>query len=98
MVLPSTPEGWAGPSWVDFVCHRNAPWLSDRSRRRLRDFQTVLACRFPTVQDNRLSRSGRWLLENLARLRWVTGVHALPLELRAARRMLRLRRPERDGI
>ena len=96
--LPATPEEWAEREWVDFVCHRDAPWLRAASRRRLRDFRTVLASRFPTVQDPRLSGWGRALLRRLAGWRWESGIYFLPLELRIAGRLLRLRQPERQSI
>src|SRR4030095_8857397 len=44
--LPTTPEGWADPRWVSYVCHTDAPWLTPRLRRRVNDFARVLACRF----------------------------------------------------
>ena len=49
--LPTTPEEWTQPQWVNYVCHQDAPWLSPKVRQRVRDFATVLGCRFPTVQD-----------------------------------------------
>ncbi len=52
--LPATPEEWTERRWVDFVCHQDAPWLTPRLRKKIHDFATVLACRFPTVQDARL--------------------------------------------
>ncbi len=55
--FPKTPEEWTERRWVDYACHADAPWLSDRLRQRIRDFVTVLRCRFPTVQD---TRSPRW--------------------------------------
>ena len=98
VALPETPEEWAQAEWVDFVCHRNAPWLTGRNRRRLRDFRTVLAARFPTLQDERLPSWGRSLLQGLASWRWESGIYVQPIELRVASRLLRLRRPERESI
>ena len=60
--------------WVDYACHADAPWLSDRLRQRIRDFVTVLRCRFPTVQD---MRSPRWAKRACAR--WRRGAIATPL-------------------
>ena len=56
--FPKTPEEWTERRWVDYACHADAPWLSDRLRQRIRDFVTVLRCRFPTVQDTRVSALG----------------------------------------
>jgi radical SAM superfamily enzyme YgiQ (UPF0313 family) len=96
--LPTTPEEWAEPEWVDFVCHRNAPWLSPRMRRRIDDFATVLGCRFPTVQDVRLPRWGKAVLSAAASWRWAAGAYGRPAELHALRRALPLKRPEAEGL
>ena len=96
--LPTTPEEWAEPEWVDFVCHRNAPWLSPRMRRRIDDFATVLGCRFPTVQDVRLPRWGKAVLSAAASWRWAAGAYGGPAELHALRRVLPLKRPEAEGL
>ncbi len=96
--LPTTPEEWTEPEWVDFVCHRNAPWLSPRTRRRIDDFATVLGCRFPTVQDVRLPRWGKTVLSAAASWRWAAGAYSRPAELHALRRALPLKRPEAEGL
>jgi len=96
--LPTTPEEWTEPQWMDFVCHRDAPWLSAKVRRRVADFANVLGCRFPTVQDATTPAWGKALLRELARWRYATGVYAKPRELDLARRVVRLRQPERDSI
>ncbi|HEX2163529.1 MAG TPA: cobalamin-dependent protein [Thermoanaerobaculia bacterium] len=96
--LPTTPEEWAEPRWVDYVCHRDAPWLTPRLRRRVRDFATVLGCRFPTVQDADLPAWGRTALSKLAGWRYRSGRWGRPWELRLARRALRLRQPQSESL
>jgi anaerobic magnesium-protoporphyrin IX monomethyl ester cyclase len=96
--LPTTPAEWTAPRWIDYVCHRDAPWLSPRLRRRVRDFATVLGCRFPTVQDHSTPRWGKALLRNLARWRYASGRYGRPWELELARRIVPLREPQRDSL
>jgi radical SAM superfamily enzyme YgiQ (UPF0313 family) len=96
--LPTTPEEWTEPRWVDYVCHQDAPWLSPELRQSVSDFATVLACRFPTVQDVTTPRWGRGILRELARWRYGAGRYRNPWELRLARRLIPLRRPERDSL
>jgi hypothetical protein len=96
--LPATPEEWTEPAWVDFVCHRNAPWLTERTRRRVDDFATVLGCRFPTVQDVRLPPWGKSVLSAAASWRWASRAYGRPAELRLLRRALPLKRPEAEGL
>ena len=96
--LPTTPEEWTQPEWISWVCHEDAPWLTPRTRRRVKDFARVLACRFPTAQDHRLPRIGRLALRGLASWRYATRIYDHPWELRLARRLVRLREPQRQSL
>jgi anaerobic magnesium-protoporphyrin IX monomethyl ester cyclase len=96
--LPSTPEEWAQPQWVSWVCHEDAPWLTPRVRRRVKDFARVLACRFPTAQDHRLTPAGRIALRGLASWRYATRIYDHPWELRIARRLVQMGDPKRGNL
>jgi radical SAM superfamily enzyme YgiQ (UPF0313 family) len=96
--LPTTPEEWTQPQWVSWVCHRDAPWLTPRMRRRVKDFATVLGCRFPTVQDWRTPAWGKAVLRGLARRRYDSARWENPWELRLARRLIPLREPARESL
>lgn len=96
--LPTTPEEWTEPQWIDYVCHRDAPWLSPRIRRRVRDFATVLGCRYPTVQDHSTPAWGKALLRHLARPRYSRNWYGRPWELKLARRLVPLRQPQSESL
>ncbi|HKI02452.1 MAG TPA: radical SAM protein [Thermoanaerobaculia bacterium] len=96
--LPTTPEEWTEPRWISYVCHQDAPWLTPRTRQRVKDFATVLGCRFPTVQDYRTPAWGKALLSGLARRRYDSGRYDDPWELRLAKRMIPLREPARESV
>jgi radical SAM superfamily enzyme YgiQ (UPF0313 family) len=96
--LPTTPEEWTEPRWVRYVCHQDAPWLTPRMRRRVRDFARVLECRFPTVQDTRTPLWQKTMLRELARWRWATKVYSRPFELDLARRHIPLREPQMESL
>lgn len=96
--LPTTPEEWTQARWIEYVCHQDAPWLSPRMRRRVKDFGTVLGCRFPTVQDYRAPGWGRSVLKALASWRYRTGRYGNPWELEMARRLIPLREPQRQSL
>ena len=96
--LPSTPEEWTEPHWVKWVCHNDAPWLTERTRQRIRDFSRVLACRFPTAQDPNRKRLGRSVLRTMARWRYATQTYDSPWELAAAERLVRLREPKSESL
>jgi hypothetical protein len=83
---------------VRWVCHQDAPWLTPRVRRRVNDFARVLSCRFPTIQDARISRASKLVLRNLARWRYATRRYDHPWELRVARRLIRLREPQIESL
>ena len=86
------------PRWVAYACHADAPWLSDRLRRRIRDFVTVLRCRFPTVQDTRSSRLAKTALRTLAAWRYSLGRYDRPWELEASQRFIKLLDPRATSI
>lgn len=96
--LPTTPEEWTEPQWIDYVCHRDAPWLTPRVRQRVKDFATVLGCRFPTVQDHTTPGWGKAVLRSLASWRYASGVYGHPWELSLARRLIPLREPQSESL
>jgi len=89
VVFPLTADGWAEPQWIDYWCHQDAPWLSERLRRRIVDFTTVLGCRYPTVMDIRASSWGKTALRALAAWRYRYGRYHNPWELRMSRKFIR---------
>jgi anaerobic magnesium-protoporphyrin IX monomethyl ester cyclase len=98
VVFPRTPEEWMQPQWVNYACHADAPWLTDKLRRRIRDFVTVLRCRYPTVQDLRSPSWAKRSLSALARWRYRHGRYDRPWELNLAKKLIRLRMPQVSGL
>ena len=98
VVFPTTPEEWTERRWIDYACHADAPWLTDRVRQRIRDFVTVLRCRFPTVQDTRAPRWGKAALRTLARWRYTLRRYDAPWELHASQRLIKVLDPRVTSI
>lgn len=96
--LPTTPEEWTQPRWVNYVCHQDAPWLSAQTRCRVRDFANILACRFPTVQDYHTPAWGKTLLRSAAAWRYASGRYANPWELDRLRSVIPLREPQKESL
>jgi anaerobic magnesium-protoporphyrin IX monomethyl ester cyclase len=96
--FPSTPEEWTERRWIDYACHADAPWLSARLRRRIRDFVTVLKCRFPTVQDTRTPRWAAGVLRATAAWRYRLRRYDRPWELELARRVIPLGDPQTTSL
>ena len=98
--FPATPEEWASPRWYNFTIRKDPrlPWLRDRTKRRIDDFEQVLSSRWPTIQDIRLPRWGRNLLHALSSWRYRLGIYAFPLELKWAQKAIHLRRPKAESL
>jgi anaerobic magnesium-protoporphyrin IX monomethyl ester cyclase len=89
VVFPDSADGWAEPRWIDYWCHQDAPWLTERLRRRIVDFTTVLGCRYPTIMDIRASAWGKTALRTLAAWRYRFQRYDDPWELRVSRKLIR---------
>ena len=98
VVFPTSPEQWTEPRWVDYACHADAPWLTDKLRRRIRDFVTVLGCRFPTVQDARTPPWAKAALRALASWRYKYRRYDHPWELGLSRKLVRLSNPQATSL
>lgn len=98
VVFPSTPGQWTERRWVDYACHADAPWLTDRLRQRIRDFTTVMRCRFPTVQDLTSPRWATRTLSAAASWRYRYRRYDRPWELSLGQRLLRPADPRATGI
>ena len=98
VVFPATPEEWTQQRWVDYACHADAPWLDDKLRRHIRDFVTVLRCRFPTAQDMRSPSWAKRSLSTMASWRYRYRKYDSPWELNLANRLVRLRLPQVSGL
>ncbi|GLQ86437.1 B12-binding domain-containing radical SAM protein [Dyella flagellata] len=97
VVFPTTPEEWTQRQWVDYACHVDAPWLTDKLRQRIHDFVTVLRCRYPTVQDLRSPHWAKRSLSAMATWRYRYRCYDRPWELNLANRLVRLRIPQVSG-
>jgi anaerobic magnesium-protoporphyrin IX monomethyl ester cyclase len=98
IVFPSTPQEWTERRWVDYACHADAPWINDRLRNRIRDFVTVLRCRFPTVQDTGAPRWAKAGLSTLASWRYSLRRYDRPWELDLSQRVVKLLDPRVSSL
>ncbi len=98
LVFPTTAEQWAEEKWLAYWCHTDTPWLTRRLRERIRDFTTVLGCRFPTITDVRSPPWGKAALRTLASWRYRYRRYGRPWELDLSRRFIRLWDPRVAGL
>ena len=90
VVYPDSADGWAEQRWVDYWCHKDAPWVSPRLRQRILDFTTVLGCRFPTVTDTRAAAWQKSALRTTAAWRYRLQRYDRPWELDLLKKFVRL--------
>jgi radical SAM superfamily enzyme YgiQ (UPF0313 family) len=98
LVFPTTATEWAEQKWVTYWCHTDTPWLTPRLRQRIRDFTTVLGCRFPTITDVRSPSWGKAALRTLASWRYRYQRYGRPWELDFCKRFIRLWDPRICGL
>jgi radical SAM superfamily enzyme YgiQ (UPF0313 family) len=98
--FPTTLEGWCDPAWEEFSQRRSTtmPWIKDRLRRRVRNFERVLNAYYPTSTNPNLRGLKTFVLRAVSGPRWVTGRYEYPLELRALHRVFAYQRPETTGF
>ena len=98
--FPKTPDEWASPRWYNFTVRRDPklPWLPRKTKRLIDSFETVLACRWPSIQDSRISRVARATLKALSWWRYRLNLYAWPVELDLAQKILRPRNPKVESV
>ena len=99
--FPRTLDEWLSPQWESFDLRRNplTPWLTPAMVSRIRNFETVLNARFPTVSDRKLSRLQRRAISALAGLRYRFNFFHFPYEIKILQKFwLRYRQPEWEGM
>ena len=96
--FPTSADGWALPQWRAYWCHTDSPWISPRLRERIRDFTTVLGCRYPTVTDIRSPQWGKVALRALASWRYRFRHYHRPWELDLSKRFIRLHDPRASSL
>ncbi|HXP85557.1 MAG TPA: radical SAM protein [Bryobacteraceae bacterium] len=98
--FPKSPEEWASERWYTFTVRRDPalPWLPRKTKRLIDAFETVMNCRWPTIQDAHMSRWARAALVALSSWRYALDVYGWPYELEAAQKLLALRNPKVESV
>jgi anaerobic magnesium-protoporphyrin IX monomethyl ester cyclase len=98
LVFPVTAEQWAEQKWLSYWCHTDTPWLTPELRERIRNFTTVLGCRFPTITDVRSPGWGKAILQALASWRYRFQRYGAPWELDLSKKIIQLWDPRVSGL
>jgi anaerobic magnesium-protoporphyrin IX monomethyl ester cyclase len=98
--FPSSPEEWATDRWFNFTIRKdpNLPWLPQRIKELIDNFELVINSRWPTTQDVNLPGWSRVMLQSLSSWRYALGVYGKPVELEWAQRLVALRKPRWESL
>jgi anaerobic magnesium-protoporphyrin IX monomethyl ester cyclase len=98
--FPTTPDEWATQRWMEFTLRidTKAPWLKQKTKKLIDNFEIVVSSRWPTVQDIRAPRWSRALLQSLSSWRYAARIYAFPKELRMAQQFITLRKPKQESL
>jgi anaerobic magnesium-protoporphyrin IX monomethyl ester cyclase len=98
--FPVTPDEWATEPWQRFATQKDphTPWLRPRTKQLIDNFELIVSSRWPTVQDIRLPKWGRWVLKALSAWRYRLGFYFAPRELEWLQRMIELRKPKAESL
>ncbi|MGH9326452.1 MAG: B12-binding domain-containing radical SAM protein [Terriglobia bacterium] len=98
--FPLSPDEWATDRWQRFATQKDpaTPWLRQRTKRLIDNFELVVSSRWPTVQDIRLPRWARHTLEALGAWRYKLRFYSWPAELKWAQRFINLRKPKWESL
>lgn len=98
--FPETLDEWMGDDWQNFAQRRSSfvPWIGDPLHRRVRNFERVVNAFYPTATDPNLGAMTRRMLRWLSGWRYRLGIYAMPVELRAAQKLVHYQRPETTGF
>lgn len=98
--FPKTLEDWISPQWERFDLRKNplTPWLTPEMIDKIRNFETVLNGRYPTVSDIRLNEIKRRLIKVTASLRYKLNFYKYPYEIKLLQRVWKYRQPEIQGF
>jgi anaerobic magnesium-protoporphyrin IX monomethyl ester cyclase len=100
IAFPDTPAEWASKKWMDFTLRidTSAPWMKDKTKKLIDNFEIVIGSRWPTVQDIRAPRWSRALLKSLSAWRYALRFYSFPFELHLANQFIQLRKPKRESL
>ena len=98
--FPATLEDWISPSWENFDLRKNplTPWLKPYMIDTIKNFETVLNGKFPTVSDFRITGYKKSILNLVSNWRYKTGFYKYPYEIKVLHKIWRYRQPEIEGF
>ncbi|HZY10599.1 MAG TPA: radical SAM protein [Bacteroidota bacterium] len=97
---PSKLDDWLLPHWQRHDLRKNpvTPWLKDRLRIRIKNFERVLNAYFPTKSDLKLTTMQHRILHFLGSWRYRLSLYDFAYEVALIQKLVRYRQPEIEGF
>jgi len=98
--FPEKLEDWLDSNWENFDLRKNplTPWLTAEMIDKIKNFETVLNARYPTVTDIRMNRAQRSMIRAMSGIRYRLGYYHMPIELKVMQKLWNYRQPEIQGF
>ena len=98
--FPETLEDWISPSWENFDLRKNplTPWLKPYMIDTIKNFETVLNGKYPTVSDFRITGYKKQALQLVSNWRYKSGFYKYPYEIKVLHKIWKYRQPEIEGF
>lgn len=98
--FPEKLEDWLDSDWENFDLRKNplTPWLTPEMVDKIKNFETVLNARYPTVSDIRMNGMQRKLIRTFSDVRYRNQWYKFPYELKALQKLWSYRQPEIQGF
>jgi hypothetical protein len=98
--FPKILEDWLSPHWENFDLRKNplTPWLTSSMIDYIKNFETVINGRFPTISDYKLKSHQRNLLKQISAWRYKKSFYKLPYEIKVLNKIFKYRQPELEGF
>jgi len=98
--FPENLEAWISPSWENFDLRKNplTPWLKPYMIDQIKNFETVLNGKYPTVSDFRIKGNKKKVLDLVSNWRYKTGFYKYPYEIKILHKIWKYRQPEIEGF
>jgi radical SAM superfamily enzyme YgiQ (UPF0313 family) len=98
--FPTTADEWATDRWQRYATQKDpkTPWIKNRTKQLIDNFELVISSRWPTAQDIRLPGWGRIALKMLSSWRYRMEVYGAPFELKWIQQFIDLRKPKVESL
>ncbi|MBN2757934.1 MAG: B12-binding domain-containing radical SAM protein [Bacteroidales bacterium] len=98
--FPSNIEDWLNPAWENFDLRKNplTPWLNSKMINRVKNFETVLNARYPSISDFKIKGFKKFIFQLFAFCRYALNFYSFPYELRFLQKIWKYRKPETEGF